>query len=119
MNPRNLARLGEEKARRYLQSKGYKVLEKNFKTRFGEIDIVALENNCLVAVEIKTRYSLKFGKPEEAVTPQKIYTISRTAQYYQLIHPHLPNSLRVDVVAVEISKSGEVKRLELIKNVTS
>lgn len=116
MNNQNLARLGEEKARKYLLSKGYKILEKNFRSRYGEIDIVALDNNTLVFVEVKTRYSEDYGKPEEAITKRKLRMVARTGQFYKLTHKNLPDLLRIDAVLIEMTPDGKIKRCELIKN---
>jgi len=114
-----LGKRGEEIAKNYLLSHGYKILEQNFKARYGEIDIVAKEGSVLVFVEVKTRYSESFGPPEEAVTPWKIKSIIKTAQFYKLIHPNLPEELRIDVIAVSLSPTdGGVEKIKLIKNVT-
>lgn len=109
--------VGEESAIDYLQGKGYKIIGKNFRSRFGEIDIIALEDGALVFVEVKTRWSNKYGTPEEAVTPQKIRSIIKTADYYKLLHPNTPNLMRIDVVAID-AIDADVTGIRLIKNVT-
>ncbi len=119
MFKKNLGRRGEEQASLFLQKQGYKILQRNFRSRLGEIDIIALEAQTVVFVEVKTRFSQKFGLPEEAVTPWKIRSIIKTAQYFQMLHPNLPESLRIDVVAISLSSNGETKEIKLIKNVTS
>ena len=101
----DLGRLAEEFASVLLQSKGYKILEHNFHSRFGEIDIIAMDGDILVFVEVKARWSQKFGGPEEAVTPWKISKIIKTADYYSLLHPNLSKKLRIDVVALEIENN--------------
>ena len=108
-----LGKLAEDFAVKLLTKKGYKVIERNFRSRFGEIDIIALKEEILVFVEVKARWSTKFGKPEEAVTPSKIWKIGRTGEYYSLLHPNLPKKLRIDVVALEI-KDGRVVSSKLI-----
>lgn len=107
--------IGEKLAVNLLQKKGYRILEKNFRSKLGEIDIIALEDNTLVFVEVKTRWSKSFGPPEEAVTPRKIRSIIKTGQYYSLLHPQLPEALRIDVVAVDLTESSG--KVRLIKNV--
>lgn len=109
-------REGENLAASYLKSLGYKIIERNFKKGYGEIDIIALEENTLVFVEVKTRWSGRFGPPEEAVTPWKLKSIIRTAKYYKMLHPELPDAMRIDVITVDFS-SGKAK-IRLIKNVT-
>lgn len=106
--------LGEEYAVKLLQKKGYKIIDKNFRSKFGEIDIIAKEGDTLVFVEVKTRWSKKYGKPEEAVTPSKIVKIKKTADYYCLTHSTLPKRMRIDVVAIEV-KEGRVTSAKLIK----
>lgn len=109
-------RLGEELAAKFLQKQGYKIIERNFHSRVGEIDIIAKDSNTLVFVEVKTRSSKKFGEPVEAVTGQKLKSIEKTCQYYKLLHPELPDVLRIDVVSVDISNKNP--EIELIKNVS-
>ncbi len=85
-----------------LQKEGYKIIDRNFHGKFGEIDTIAIKDSTLVFIEVKARWSRKFGLPEEAVTPQKLYKIRRTGEYYSILHPELPKKLRIDVVALEI-----------------
>lgn len=98
----DLGNLAEDFAVKLLESRGYKIKDRNFRSRFGEIDIVALDGSTLVFVEVKARWSLKFGAPEEAVTKYKLFKIKKTGEYYSLLHPDLPKKLRIDVVALEI-----------------
>ena len=80
---RSLGRYGEDLACKYLQAKGYKILKRNFRCRrFGEIDIVASKAEVLSFIEVKTRASLRYGMPAEAVTLAKQRKIYRVAQYY-------------------------------------
>lgn len=102
-----LGSLAENYATEFIRAKGYKIVERNFRSKFGEIDIIATLNDVLVFIEVKARWSKKFGSPEEAVTPRKLYKIKRTGEYYCLIHPGLPIKLRIDVVALEIT-NGQV-----------
>jgi len=97
-----LGNLAEDYATKLLESKGYNIKDRNFRSRFGEIDIVAVQGQTLVFVEVKARWSRKFGAPEEAVTRSKLHKIQKTGEYYSLLHPGMPKKLRIDVVAVEI-----------------
>ena len=101
----NLGKFAEDFAVNFLQQKGYKIIERNFRSRFGEIDIVACEGSTLVFVEVKARWSKRFGSPEEAVTPNKLWKIKKTGEYFTSLHPELPERQRIDVVAVEIEGS--------------
>ena len=80
---RRLGAYGEDLACKYLQAKGYVILERNFRCRrFGEIDIVASKAGVLSFIEVKTRRSSRYGKPAEAVTLAKQRKIYRVAEYY-------------------------------------
>lgn len=107
-------KLGEEKAIKLLKTQGYKIIGRNFRSRYGEIDIIATESNTLVFVEVKARWNNKFGMPEEAVTPRKLNSIIKTAEYYKLLNPKTPELLRIDVVAVSVV--GNSVSAKLIKN---
>ncbi len=78
----SLGQWGEDLAVRYLRRRGMKILERNFRTPVGEIDIIARQGKNLVFVEVKTRRSRAFGTPQEAVGPTKQRQILRTAQWY-------------------------------------
>lgn len=108
-------RAGEDAAASLLLRYGYRVLARNFHSKFGEIDIVAQEGATLVFVEVKTRWSRKFGFPEEAVTPWKLRSIIKTGDYFKLLHPNTPDLLRIDVVAIEVEE-GRVVSARLIRN---
>ncbi len=108
---------GEELALSFLKKQGYIILEKNFKVRYGEIDIIALDKDILVFIEVKTRSSFKFGTPLEAITYWKLKSVIKTAEYYKLTHPKLPEAMRIDAVSVQISSNNEVN-IELTKNIS-
>lgn len=118
MNNLILGKKGEEIAWAYLQKQGYKLLTKNFKSKLGEIDLIFLDHGVLVFVEVKTRCDKRFGEPEEAVTPWKIRSIIKTGQYFSLLHPELPDSLRIDVVAILMDANAKAEKIKLIKNAT-
>lgn len=113
-----LGKQGEDLASDYLRNHGYLILERNFQKRYGELDIVALKDITLVFVEVKTRVGHAFGKPEESVTPRKLREVIQTAQYYKLIHPELPDSLRIDVIGIELDFDKTLKYFNHIQNVT-
>lgn len=114
----NLGKIGEQKAGEFLQNKGYRILQKNFLSKLGEIDIIAQDKDCLVFVEVKTRWSEKYGLPEEAVTRTKIMSITRTAEFFKLLQPQTPEAMRIDVIAIELSKKGSLYSLRHHENVT-
>lgn len=106
--------MGEELARKKLLKLGYRYICRNFRSKFGEIDLIFQDKNTLIAVEVKTRVGLEFGLPEEAINHWKIRSIIKTGQYFQLLHPELPEELRLDVVAVLFEK--ETEKLVYIKH---
>ena len=120
MRRKSLGNLGENLALKHLQkNKGYKFIERNFRSKFGEIDLILQDKDVLVFVEVKTRFSQSFGNPEEAVTPWKIRSIIKTAQYFSLKHPKLPESIRIDVVAIDLDpKKEKLLNLRHFKNIT-
>lgn len=111
---RSFGNKGEDIAEGLLLQNGYKIIERNFSGRFGEIDIIALDAQTLVFVEVKTRKDRRFGMPQEAVTAQKLYKIKKTAEYYSLLHPDLPKKIRIDVVAL-ILNNGVLEYSKIIK----
>jgi putative endonuclease len=110
--------LGEKIAYQYLTSRGYKIIEKNFHKRYTEIDIVALDGQTVVFVEVKTRRGNLYGSGEEAITPWKLKTLKRSAQYYMLLHPRLSSSIRIDIVSINLSCENKVEKINLYKNIT-
>ena len=116
MDNQAAGKLGEDLAALFLKKYGYKIIERNFRIRGGEIDIIAVDDDTLVYVEVKTRTSQIFGSPEEAVTPRKIKFLIRAAKFYRANRKNLglPNLERIDVVAIELSSVRP--RLKLIKN---
>jgi putative endonuclease len=96
----SLGAWGEEHAARFLKKLGMKILQRNFRTPVGEIDIVARDRKSLVFVEVKTRQSQRFGTPQEAVGAHKQRQIIRTAQWYLSTYPAGKLQPRFDVVAV-------------------
>jgi putative endonuclease len=116
---KKLGALGENLAGKLLKNKGYRLLSKNFRCRFGEIDLVALEGKDLVFIEVKTRLSDHFGRPEESVTSRKIRQLKRLGLFYRSRHPSLPESLRIDVLALYLTPDKKLQKFELFKNITA
>lgn len=114
-----LGNTGETIASEYLTKEGYRVLQRNFRARYGEIDIICTKNGILVFVEVKTRAGQEFGLPEEAVTPKKLQEVVHTAEIYVSQHPGLSPSMRVDVIGIELNEKCEVVYFNHIENVTS
>ncbi len=113
---KNTGLLGEQLARDFLKKKGYRILETNFRCRFGEIDIVARQKDCLVFVEVRTKSSLDYGTPEESITPSKIKHLERAVYHYLQCHRNLPEAWRLDLVAIELDAGHKLKRIDIIEN---
>lgn len=95
--------IGREKelyAAHYLESKGYKVVAKNYRTKFGEIDIVARQGDILVFIEVRSRKDDYFGKPQESIKRQKREKIVKTAVSFLTIYTEYYSSVRFDVISV-------------------
>jgi putative endonuclease len=100
-----LGQWGESRAAEYLAGKGYQIVARNVRTEYGEIDLVALIEDVTVFVEVKTRSSLRYGYPEEAVTEEKSRHLADSAQAYLQSLDSGEIAWRIDVIAVQ--KSGE------------
>lgn len=101
MTTRDIGQAAEDRAADFLKNLGYQILDRNFRSKFGEIDLVAVDGETLVFVEVKARATRLFGLPEEAVNKRKIRHITLAGQYYVSLHPELPELHRIDVVAIE------------------
>lgn len=107
-----LGSLGEEASLRFLKSKGYKILARNYKSRLGEIDIVACDRDTVCFVEVKTRSSDKFGLPQEALSNFKQRQIAKTALKFLKENKLLDKKARFDVVSV--TYQGDLPKIDLI-----
>ena len=104
MNKRKVGDRGESEAVQYLEEQGLHILERNFRTREGEIDIVAEDGNVLVFFEVKFRSSARYGDALEAVDVRKQMKIRRMArEYLYLRHPG-PRRMRFDVIGITAGK---------------
>jgi putative endonuclease len=110
----SLGRWGENLAAEYLANQGYTIIERNFRTPYGELDLVARQIIAdqsidiasgfavvTVFVEVKTRSSLTYGLPEESVTPRKQAHLLNAANSYIQAHPELGGDWRIDVIAIQ------------------
>lgn len=102
MAEESMGRRGEAAAAAYLERAGLTVVERNWRCKHGEIDIVALDGETLVLVEVKTRTSAAKGTPEEAVSPTKQRRIARLAEAYVIDAGIEPPEVRFDVIAIQV-----------------
>ena len=108
-----LGKEGEDLAARFLIKRGYRIMERNYRTRSGEIDLIALHDGAVVFVEVKTRTSDAFGAPEHAVNPRKQQRMVKAALGYIKYKKLHQVPCRFDVVAITTAAEKEV---ELIQN---
>lgn len=109
-----LGKSGEENAVSFLKENGYKILARNYKTKLGEIDIIAVDKDTYCFIEVKTRHSDKFGLPSEAISSIKQRQISKAALNFLKENKLLDKKARFDVVSIIYQK--DAPRLDLIKN---
>ncbi len=116
MKRRDTGILGEKIAGDYLQKRGYRILETNYRCPYGEIDIVARHGDYLVFIEVRTKKSRQFGSPEESITHAKRQKLIATAWHYRQAATDPPPLWRIDTVAVELNRKNEILRIELTEN---
>lgn len=114
----SIGKQGEIKAKNYLKRRGYQILECNYRTKAGEIDLIAKEKDSLVFVEVKTRTSEEYGTPAEAVSFYKQQHMIKSARYYLARHGG-ECECRFDVIEVRMPVRGLLKiaRINHLKNV--
>jgi len=111
-----VGKIGESIASDFLKKRGYKILQKNFRTPFGEIDIVAKEKEFLVFVEVKTRITYSLGSPHLSITKSKERHIIRNALFYLRSFDLADPYWRIDIVSIKIDHLYNLEKLEIIKN---
>ncbi|MGG1661449.1 YraN family protein [Brevibacillus sp. NRS-1366] len=114
---RILGQKGEEMAEAFLEQKGYRIVERNARTKRGEIDIIAMDGTSLVFVEVRTRSSHTFGTAAESITWRKRQKLRELAmEYLQTTTGYVP-SFRFDVIAIECSNQGALKEQLQIQHI--
>lgn len=108
----HIGKIGEQIAADFLTDLGFEVLDRNFKVRYGEIDLVALDGDLLVFVEVKTRTTDTFGAPEVSITSAKLERLQNAALLWLQEHPDAPDDWRVDVIAILIDRHNHVRDLQ-------
>jgi len=109
---RSLGILGENIAADYLQKKGFQIIERNFRCRLGELDIIARQGGYLVFVEVRARSSALCGLPQESITANKIKKLRRLAQVYMVQRALYNVDVRFDVVAVYCAGETIITHIE-------
>ncbi len=109
-------RYGENRAADFLVERGYRIIETNYKNRFGEIDLIAVDGETIVFVEVKSRRTGRFGSARDAVPKAKQRRISKVALGYLKSNGGTRQKARFDVIALDAGAAGCEDRIEIIKN---
>ena len=96
---KELGQKGEQIAIEYLLKKNFKILERNYRFQKAEVDIIAKQENIIIAVEVKTRSTKAFGNPQDFLKPKQIQRIVKAMDHY-IISNHLDAELRFDIIAI-------------------
>ncbi len=113
---KNLGESGERVAALFLEERGYKILARNFRTRGGELDLIAEDADGLAFVEVRTRRGDALGAPEESLTISKRQKLLAMAQQFlQTYSEYADCAWRIDFVAIQLDRAGRIDRIEVIK----
>lgn len=110
---------GEQLAVNHLDTLSYEIIGRNYRTRMGEIDIIAQKADTLHFVEVKTRIGSSKGMPYEAVTPVKIRHLMKAAQTYVLQNKKTRFKLSLDVISIVLGPQRNVQSLRFYRNITA
>lgn len=111
---------GEEAAREYLKSIGYKIIETNYRCPLGEIDIVARDNQTIILIEVRSKTNTRYGLPEESITTTKARRLKRLALYYLKSAFKREVPCRIDFISVMLSEEDlRVLKLKHIRGILS
>lgn len=102
-NSQDIGKFGEKLAEKYLMKNKYKIVEKNFRCKFGEIDIIAFYKKELIFIEVKTRTSNKYGSGISSIDKNKQKHLYKTAEYY-LYNKNLDIDIRIDAIEITLNK---------------
>ena len=103
---KDIGALGEDISKNYLNNLGYKILDRNFRCKCGEIDLIATNKGYICFIEVKTRYGTNFGIPAESVISSKQHKIYKTAQVYILMKNIMNSNFRFDVIEVMLNSEN-------------
>ena len=111
-----IGRLGETFAREYLRRNGYKIIEQNYRNRYGEIDLVVQKKDVLVFVEVRTKIGEQFGTPEETLNWKKLQKVKRNASSY-VARSKWNKLYRVDGICIVLDEQHTIQRFEHYENI--
>ncbi len=112
----DIGQQGENLAAKFLSQQGFEIIDRNFHSRYGEIDLIAVQKNLLLFIEVRSRGQSSYVTGKESITHAKQKKILKTAEYYLLQHPHT-GDCRIDVISIDHQYSPS--KIEWIKNAIS
>jgi putative endonuclease len=115
----SLGHLGESLAATFLEKIGYTILERNWRTPYGEIDLITQRDEVIAFVEVKTRTSRSLGPPEISITPRKQEHMRCAAEYYIQQHPELIKDWRIDAITIQLRTDNSSPLIDHFENVIS
>lgn len=116
MNNISKGKIGEHIAEEFLKENDVDIINKNYYTKFGEIDLIGLHNQTIIFVEVKLRMNSLFGTADESITTKKIQNITRSIEVYLNKNNFHDFSIRLDIITIDY-ESNEKYRLNWLKNV--
>jgi putative endonuclease len=114
-----LGHRGESLAAGFLENMGHIILYRNYRTPYGEIDLIAIQGNTIAFIEVKTRANSSLGPPEISITPRKAEHMRNAAEYYIQEHPDQSNEWRIDVISIQIEDNGSPPNIVHFENAIS
>lgn len=112
-----IGHIGESIASKYLRKKGYRIIERNYKTKYAEIDLVVHRGSILVFVEVRTRTGKRFGSPEESIKKDKLYRLVKNAQAY-MNRIRYYKEFRIDAICIILDENSCLMRISHYENIT-
>ncbi len=104
-------KIGEDAARKYLEDKGYKIIEQNYHTKYSEIDLIVKKDNILIFIEVRTKRSSNFVSPEESINQKKLKKLYWNAEAYMANKKYNGQS-RVDAICIVLGYNNNIEKLE-------
>lgn len=116
MNNKKKGRTGEEIARKFLENNGVTILKSNYLTKFGEIDLIGIENKTIIFIEVKLRKSLSYGLPEESINKKKLQKLQKVMDYFLSKTTIEYDQCRFDVMSILYSAQSGLYSINWLKN---
>jgi len=109
-------KIGEKAAKKYLEDKGYEIIEQNYHTKYSEIDLVVKKNDILIFVEVRTKRSSAFVSPEESINQKKLKKLYWNAENYAAMKKY-KGQYRIDAICIVLNSDNSVEKLEHYENI--